>query len=220
MAQCRLGWAFPPFTCSSLPLPAIPLLTSRAKCRVPTGQGGAPECQWPKRVRGANTASEQPRGVPAGPLHLQPHLSPVVKDPGPAGGWASLPKMCREKVVPQLLDSGNFLFFFFFLSSLFRSKPDLAGSQAVPRSIFASSRSCCSWDSQPSPDSWASLLHAERGSLRQEGPGRLGSQQSQTGAPSSVPDSWPFQPRGGSGKLLLLLSPHPSRATIPSLSLG
>lgn len=45
--------------------------------------------------------------------------------------------------------------FFFFLSCLFRHKPDLTGSQAVPCSIFASSCSCCSWDSQPQLDSWA-----------------------------------------------------------------
>lgn len=51
----------------------------------------------------------------------------------------------RKKVDFSCLFQESFFFFpSFFFSCLFRSKPDLAGSQAVPRSIFDSSRSCCS----------------------------------------------------------------------------
>lgn len=109
----------------------------------------------------------QPYKQPPGPwlasLHPQPCKSPgsqklQLLGAGPVPGEAGVSLRRRVELgedrksrLSQLLVSGKLFFFssFFFLSCLFRSKPDLAGSQAVPCSIFDSSHSCCSEDRQP-----------------------------------------------------------------------
>lgn len=125
----------------------------------PSWSGGVPRVPV---ARAPGRESERRRhslvsvpGPPRASLRPEPHKSQTVRKPeaAAAGSWAaggggvSFLRMCsagedRKGRVSQLLVSE--FFFFFFLSCLFRRKPYRAGSQAVPCSIFDSSRSCCS----------------------------------------------------------------------------
>lgn len=122
--------------------------------RVLSGHEGSPACRWPEPQAGSerckHSLMNSPRAAGWPPSARAPR-SRTVKKPVLREAGVLLLKMWRAgggqkgRASPSLV-SGNFLLFFLlpFLSRLFRSEPDLAGSQAVPCSIFDRSYSCCS----------------------------------------------------------------------------
>lgn len=133
---------------------------------------------------------------------------PRSQGPWPAEGWPS--KMCREK---RLFLSCLVQGIFFFLSCLFRHKPDLAGSQAVPCSIFASSCSVVPGTASPG---WIPGLTPHAEGVNQMS--RVCSVPRPL-LPSSVPDCGPFRAPGGSGSCFFSSLPSYQGSHSPSLSL-